>query len=296
MSFNLSGTVCAITSSADMAVTVLACGLTTIDITYQVERVPGPNEKVVASGMRYDLGGPAANAARTVLALGTDVKLVTALGDSAFTDLVRDRLDGIAITDIAPEDFILPMSSVLVDREGRRAVISTNATGLTATLAPPPLGSADAVLVDGHLMDAGTRLASAARRAGIPTILDGGSYKSGTDHLLTMIDYAAFSADFRFPGGEDTLDHALELGCRVALQTHGGAPIDVATREGRFTVDVPRVDVVDTLGAGDVFHGALALAVARGAGVRDAVVAARDAATWSVQSPGAMGWAEGVRN
>lgn len=277
-----------------MAVTVLSCGLTTIDVTYRVTRVPGPNEKVVAESMRYDVGGPAANAARTALALGADVKLVTALGDSTFTDLVRDTLDGIAISDIAPEDFALPMSSVMVDDEGGRSVVSVNTTGLTATLAPPSLGSSDVVLVDGHLMDAATRLTRAARHAGIPTVLDGGSHKSGVEQLLTTIDYAAFSADFRFPGIEDTLGHALGLGCRVALQTHGADPIEVATAEGRFTIDVPPVEVVDTLGAGDVFHGALALAVARGAELHAAIEHARDAATWSVRAPGALGWAEGV--
>lgn len=277
-----------------MSVTVLCCGLTTIDVTYRVTRAPGPDEKVVATSMRYDVGGPAANAARTVLALGADVKLVTALGDSTFTDLVRDTLDGIAITDIAPEDFALPMSSVMVDDAGHRSVVSVNATALSATLAPPPLGSADAVLVDGHLMDAACRLAQTARHASIPTVLDGGSYKAGVDHLLASIDYAAFSADFAFPGVEDTLGHALSLGAGVAIQTHGPDPIQVATEEGRFSVQVPPTAVVDTLGAGDVFHGAFTLAIARGAGLRDAIEHARDAATWSVRASGAMGWAEGV--
>ncbi|HZK06328.1 MAG TPA: PfkB family carbohydrate kinase [Actinomycetaceae bacterium] len=279
-----------------MATRILACGLTTVDATYSVTQAPGPDQKVVASGVGYDVGGPAANAARTAHALGAEVTLVTALGRSAFADLARERLEGIRLVDVAPGCHELPVSTVLVDALGRRAVVSVNATRLRVT-GPAPIGmsDADALLIDGHLMELSIGLASDARRRDVPTVFDGGSYKPGTEDLLAHIDLAAVSADFAFPGGGGTLRQLLDLGASVAIQTHGAGPIEVATAGETFAMEVPSVEVVDTLGAGDVFHGALAVAAARRMNLREAIEFAEETAAQSVQAQGAMGWAQEAR-
>nr|NLD41702.1 carbohydrate kinase [Actinomycetales bacterium] len=274
-----------------MAGSVVCCGLTTVDLVQVVDDVPGPDQKVASREARLDVGGPAANAARTAAALGAEVRLVTALGAGPFAGFVRGQLAGIEVVDLAPPGYELPISSVVLDSRGRRQVVSQNAAGLTRTAAPPTLDHADVVLVDGHLMDAAIRLAAAARRAGIPVVFDGGSYKPGTEELLYHVDVAAVSADFAFPRGGDTLRQILDHGADLALQTHGGRPVVVETVHGRKWVPVPEVEVVDTLGAGDVFHGALATAYARGDTLQAAITFAIEVATRSVQAPGALGWA-----
>lgn len=287
-----------------MRVKILACGLTTVDATYQVAATPGPNQKVVASEVHFDVGGPAANAARTARALGAEVTLVTALGHSPLRALVVERLAGITLVDVGPASHQLPISTVLLDSQGSRSVVSVNASRLTP--APPlpnlpQLLQVDALLLDGHLMDLSYQLAAGARSARVPTVFDGGSHKPGTEALLRDVDVAAVSADFTFPdlasdGVADTLGELLRLGARAALQTHGAAPITLAqglaSGPERWEIPVPKVPVVDTLGAGDVFHGALTVAIARGLALTTAVEFARDVAARSVQAPGALGWAE----
>ncbi|MDO5495761.1 MAG: PfkB family carbohydrate kinase [bacterium] len=270
---------------------VVCCGLTTLDLTYVVDEMPRADQKVTARSIRTEVGGPAANAARTALALGAEVRLVTALGSSPFADLARQGLEGIEVEDLAASEFEVPISSVVVDSQGQRQVVSRNAAGLTRTTPPRSVRGADAVLVDGHLMEAQIRVAREAQRYGVTVLFDGGSYKPGTEDLASLVDIAAVSADFTFPRGGDTLRRLLDLGADLALQTRGARPIVVESVRGRKWVPVPQVEVVDTLGAGDVFHGALTVAFARGDRPLDAVEFASGIAARSVQAPGALGWA-----
>lgn len=274
-----------------MSETILACGLTTIDITYRVDEVPAANQKVAASGLTFDVGGPAANGARTARALGSEVTLVTALGESAGALAAKDLLSGLTVVDVAPEDFTLALSSILVDARGDRTVVSTNARGVTRTEAPPSVERVDAVLVDGHLMETAIQVAEQAQRAGTPVIFDGGSYKPGTEDLLSHVTAAAVSADFAFPRHPNTLQRILDLGADVAIQTHENKPLEMMTVRGRTWIPVPEVEVVDTLGAGDVFHGALAVAFARGMPPQEAAEFAAEIASRSVAHEGALGWA-----
>jgi len=271
---------------------VVCCGLATLDLAYVVARPPLVDEKVVARELRVDAGGPALNAARTVVALGGRATLVTALGSGPLADLVRSRLGGVTVVDVAPGDHTPPVSTVMVDDSGGRAVVSTNATRLGSP-APVSLPSdADALLVDGHLMTTSTALAASA--GGPPVILDGGSWKDGLERLLPRVSVAALSAAFRLPDGDDALTGVIRRGAAAAVRTHGPLPVEILSAGQLRRVAVPPADVVDSLGAGDVFHGALAFALARGAGLDDAVAGAVVLASESVRHPGAMGWASGA--
>jgi sugar/nucleoside kinase (ribokinase family) len=294
---------------------VLACGLATLDVTQVVDALPGPDEKIVARSLDVHAGGPALNAAITAARLGCTARLASRVGTGAPAAAVASELaaEGVAVVDAAGEGWSLALSTVLVTAStGQRAVVSTNATtlGAPATLPDGVLDGVTAVLVDGHHLDLAVPLAAAAREAGIVVLLDGGSWKPGLDALLAHVDVAVLSADFHVPGvdGAGTLDAVHGHGPAVVAQSHGSGPVDVASwRPGDVTdgaaprrarLDVAQLDpsdVVDTLGAGDVLHGALLAAVAhRGArtweGLLDALGAATDVATASVTFPGARGW------
>ncbi|MPV37716.1 PfkB family carbohydrate kinase [Georgenia subflava] len=297
---------------------VVCCGLTTLDVTQVLDALPGPDEKVVARSAAVEVGGPAANAARTAAALGRPTLLVTALGTGPLAELVRDRLgaEGIDVVDLA-DDGEPPLSTVLVTAAtGQRAVASTNAVGRSVRLpATALLDGAGALLVDGHLLAAQTTLAAAARSRGVPVLLDGGSFKVGLEGLLAHVDLAVLSADFALPdGAEPTFapdlaepdlaepgpdDHegrllaaVAELGPSFVARSHGAGPVAVLAGGVRTELAVPAVgDVVDTLGAGDVLHGATAAALAEGSSWVDALAAGIATASRSVRFPGAMGWA-----
>jgi sugar/nucleoside kinase (ribokinase family) len=246
----------------------LFIGLCTLDVVQLVDHVPGSNEKLTAREQVVAAGGPAANAAVTFAHLGGSARLLTGIGSHPLGVAVTADLGrlGVDVCDLAAGSIRPPaVSSILVTASsGDRAVASTNASG--TRLAPPAdlhaLVAACAIVeFDGHHMELATAAARAARTAGRRTVLDGGSWKPGTEELLSSIDVAVCSADFRPPGTngpEDTLRFLREHGVAWTAVSRGGRPILWAGPDGSGTVDVPAVRVADTLGAGDVLHGALA--------------------------------------
>jgi sugar/nucleoside kinase (ribokinase family) len=122
-----------------------------------------------------------------------------------------------------------------------------------------------AVQVDGHHPQLAEAALACARSHGGTTVLDGGSWKPGTEALLPLVDVAACSADFHPPGTSTPSQVAAvlyEQGVRWIAITRGAEPV-LWWRDGRL-VELPVAPgpVVDTLGAGDVFHGALTHGVA----------------------------------
>lgn len=294
-----------------MAPRVLACGLATVDVVQTVERVPAPDEKVVALGTRVDAGGPALNAALTAALLGMPCRLATAVGGSsptgsALAGTVRAACEelGVELVDLAPAGSSPPVATVLVTSgTGERAVVSGMVGGGGIVAAPDAgalehlLDDVTAVLVDGHHLPAAVPLAAAARDHGIPVLLDAGSWKPGLEALLAHVDVLVASADFHPPSG-DRLEDLLALGPVWVARSTGPRPVPWRAADGTCgSVEVPEVLVVDTLGAGDVLHGALLAHLGRH-GIRDlpgALVAAVDVASRSVAAPGAHGWARPTR-
>jgi len=302
-------------SAARLPSVVLTCGLATLDVVQTVDHVPAPDEKLVATDLVVAAGGPAANAAVTCSALGIPARLLTRIGHGPLASVVAADLRGagVDVVDVGGPNLSPPVSTVLVTcGTGERAVVSVNATAsgarqLDGSGTDRPAGLLDGVavvLVDGHHLDLALACARAARERGIPVVLDGGSWKPGLEALLPLVDVAVLSADFAVPGAGDPLAAVRRAGPRVVAQSHGPGPIRVLTYEGITTVEVPAVEVVDTLGAGDVLHGALVawLASALGPGratvaeVRVGLAWAAGVASASCAAAGSRGWADdGVR-
>ena len=223
----------------------LFVGLCTLDVIQLVDRVPGSNEKLTAHEQVVAAGGPAANAAVAFAHLGGAATLLTAIGCHPLGIAVVADLErlGVTVVDLAADSVEPPaVSSVLVTASsGDRAVASTNATAYR--LAPPDdldtlVTDCDIVEFDGHHPELAVAAARAARAAGRRTVLDGGSWKAGTERLLPWIDVAVCSADFRPPGtdidgrvGEHTDGHpAVPAGPRGRLVR--GQPGRAAHRVG----------------------------------------------------------------
>ncbi|WP_234046030.1 PfkB family carbohydrate kinase [Streptomyces adelaidensis] len=266
--------------------------MSTLDVIQLVDHVPGADAKLTAREQVVAAGGPAANAAVAFAHLGGAATLLTAIGSHPLGVAVAADLDrlGVTVSDLAAGSVEPPaVSSVLVTpSSGDRAVASTNATGYR--LAPPAdldaLVAACAIVeFDGHHMELAVAAARAAGVAGRRTLLDGGSWKAGTEKLLASIDVAVCSDDFHPPGTNnptDALRFLREHGVGWAAVSRGGRPLVWAGPDSGGTVDVPAVRVADTLGAGDVLHGALAhhLAAAQDDLTPEAFVnALRDAAS-----------------
>ena len=280
---------------------IVCAGLATVDLVYRVDRIPGVDEKAEATGAEIATGGPATNAAVTASALGAQVTLVTAVGAHPLGGLIRADLAerGVRLLDAAPDAAVPPPVSAItvLNGTGQRTVVSRNAAG--AAVGVPDgldriLASADAVLVDGHH----PALAAAAGRAGRPLVVDAGSWRPVFADVFPHATVAACSAAFRHPAAPDfgeatTAAAVLAAGARHVAFTHGPDPIAWWSPNGSGTVPVPPVDAMDTAGAGDVFHGALAVAVARDPDVADlpgALAYAAAVATIRVTHPGPRAW------
>ncbi|MFF3943574.1 PfkB family carbohydrate kinase [Streptomyces sp. NPDC001902] len=244
----------------------LFVGLCTLDVITLVDHVPAPNEKLTARTQTVAAGGPATNAAATFAHLGGEAVLLTAFGGHALAgaidaDLAALGVDVINLTADSPEP--PAVSTILVTAAtGDRAVASTNVASGTSVSPPGDLsvlvGDADVVLVDAHHPALAVPAARLARAAGVPTLLDAGSWRPATPTLLPYVDVAVCSADFHPPGTStpaEVLAYLHDAGVRWTAVTQGPSPI--LRPEGQ--IPVPAVTpVVDTLGAGDVLHGALA--------------------------------------
>jgi sugar/nucleoside kinase (ribokinase family) len=278
--------------------TVLLAGLCTIDVVQRVTELPAPGEKVQSLSVDVAAGGPATNAAVTVAALGGSPVLLTLLGTHPLADLARTDLaaGGVAVVDLAPDSGSPPtISAVAVrDRDGERTVVSRNAADTTAsqpwtTRVAAGLPEAEAVLVDGHHPEVTLGVAKWARERGVPVVLDAGSWKPVLEELLPLVDVAACSAHFRAPGKS-----LRERGVPIVITTNGAAPVRWWTAEGSGAVPVPAVMPRDTLGAGDVWHGALAYGIGR-FGVPELIRFANEVAAERVRHVGPRSWVDGVR-
>ncbi len=244
----------------------LFVGLTTLDVIYQAERLPRPNEKIAAQDCAIAAGGPATNAAVAFAALGGQATLASVLGRHATRELVQADLQAwnIRLCDLEPDyDQPLPLSSAItLLGTGERAVISLNARRLQGDptlLSPSLLDEMQVVLVDGHQLVASQAIASQAQARQIPVVLDGGSWKLGLETLLPAVDYAICSADFFPPGcqtADDVMAYLRAKGVAQGAITAGEQPIQYWQQGESGILPVPQVEAVDTLGAGDIFHGA----------------------------------------
>jgi len=276
-------------------------GLATLDLVYNVDDFPAPNAKVAARDQQVYAGGPATNAAIAFAHLGGDATLVAAVGCHPLAQLIRDELRrySVQLIDLYPGFDDLPaVSSVTVDRAGRRNVVSANAARMVAPLAqidPALCAQADVVLVDGHQMPACQAWAAAARQRGVPVVFDGGSWKAGTDALLTLVHTAICSEDFHPPGcagNEEILRDLASRGVAKIAISHGAGAMDALSDGIASPVAVPQVSVVDTMGAGDILHGAYCYYAAAGLGFVDALSAAAKVASYSCCFAGTRAWME----
>jgi sugar/nucleoside kinase (ribokinase family) len=243
-------------------------GLATLDVIHRIAKAPAVNEKVTSAAQFVAAGGPAANAAVTFAGLGGDAILVTALGDDPVAELIRADLTayGVSVVDAATGTTrAVPVSAVsVVESTGDRSVVSLDAVNSDAT---PPAGlghlvaDADVVLVDGHhplIASAAVRHAAAR---GIPLVVDAGRWKPVMSDIAAYATDMVCSNDFRMPGTDSPEAAAVALvlgGVRTVVITHGGGPVEWWSDGESGSVPVQEVMVVDTLGAGDAFHGAYA--------------------------------------
>jgi len=271
--------------------TILFVGRSTFDLGYVCPAFPAENGKLSATRFWAGAGGCALNAAVTARALGSTVRLLTLLGTGPFAEAVRAELMryDVAVEDFAPGAEVLPVSSIVV--------VPGNASRTIVDQQPPQnpsrepdldalLAEATLVLTDGFLPSLAIPLCREAQARGIPVVLDGGSWKPWSAELMPHIDRAVVSERFR----PDTLEAIRALGPGQVAITRGERPIEWSDGSRSGKIAPPQVDALDTLGAGDVFHGAFCHYFAARADFPQALASAAEIAAESCRYYGPRGW------
>lgn len=304
--------------------TGLFVGLITLDVMYLTPHLPAPNQKIVAQDYAIAAGGPATNAAiafqylehlaqqatrvegaRSNLAAAPTAatRLMGVLGRHALSQFALADLQqrAIEVIDLDPDcTQPLPTSSILVTQAtGDRAVVSLNATRSQVSDYPiaQALAGVEVVLIDGHQMAIGRRVAQQAKAQQIPVVIDAGSWKPGFETVLPLADYVICSAHFYPPGcttHQDVFAYLQASGVPHLAITRGAEPIlcRSAAETGQSQaneIPVPAAQVIDTLGAGDVLHGAFCHFVVR-SDFKTALDQAARIAAQSCQSFGTRAW------
>ena len=254
---------------------VLCVGHASFDITMTAAHHPGADEKMLADALQAGGGGPAANAAVQVARLDGDAGFCGYLGNDIFGCAHLDELiaEGVETSLVTRGAHPTPLSQILAKPDGTRSVVNFKADtpwlvgdvvddSALQHLAP------GAVLFDGHEPLLSATVCNWARARGIPTVLDAGSLHRGTRELAGEADYLVASEKFarQWSGSED-IDSALAAlrevsSCVVVTCGEGGLYWSQGDASGSLAAFA--VEAVDTTGAGDAFHGAFALGLARG--------------------------------
>ncbi|MGB3407101.1 MAG: PfkB family carbohydrate kinase [Jannaschia sp.] len=240
---------------------LLVCGIAVMDYVHRVEAIPRGEGKHRSVSFERIGGGCAANAAVGAARLGAEVTLLTRLGADATGDELAAMLISHGVRPAWTRGGATPLSSVMLDPAGERMIV--NFPGRDLPTAPPIVPSCDAVLSDCRWPEAAEAVLTHARANDLPGVLDGEKYTP--EPLAALASHVVFSAPgLRDFTGIDALDRALaDASARLpGLVAFTDGANGVRWAHGP-SIAAPRITPVDTLGAGDVWHGAFALALGR---------------------------------
>lgn len=286
-----------------MAAHIICLGNSTLDRVWPVAELPAASGKYRATDYLEVGGGMAANAAVAAARLGGAVAYWGRGGDDAAGHAMQTEMAayGVDVTHYR----LFPgarsaTAAVLVASDGERLIVNFRGAGLPDATDWLPLdrvrGNA-AVLADIRWSAGACALFAQARTLSIPTVLDAESAEAPAfATVLPLTDHAIFSevglqtfsgsASLKPMQYSVVLERARKLGCRVAAVTRGAHGITWLDDFGCHHQPAFAVEVVDTTGAGDVFHGAYALALAESQPVAAAMRFASGVAALKCTKPG----------
>ncbi|HEX5284333.1 MAG TPA: PfkB family carbohydrate kinase [Bryocella sp.] len=286
--------------SNSKGVDLVGVGLNATDTLIRLSEFPQRGSK-----LEYDVESlmPGGQVASTVVACqtwGLRTRYVGKLGDDEASRLHAREFDrtGVEAKLVNVAEASSPKSLILVDPDGERTVLCRRDERLI--LQPEELRSewitdARALHVDGHDTAAAIQAASWAREAGLAVIADLDEIYPGVDALIEKIDYLIVSRDFpaRLTGEKNLVKALREIqtryGCQLTAATLGPGGVLAWNGETVHYAPAYRVPVVDTTGAGDIFHAGFIFALLHGWPLQRQLDFACAAAAMNCMAEGARG-------
>jgi sugar/nucleoside kinase (ribokinase family) len=243
-------------------VEALFIGQTYIDVTFLTDHLPTGDEKHVASAYAISFGGNAVTAAFCCAKLAIVPELITSVADDWLGRMFIDMASNYAIP-IHPRLVRSSSLSFIMPKEGKRAIVRCRDDRYLNSFPILDLAGCRVLHVDGHQPDAALWYAKKCRAEGILTSLDGGGVRSNTRELLAYIDVAVVAERLcqqmqLTPAG--MLEYIKARGSRIGGVTLGERGFlwydETGAVRSLAALPIPPDRIVDTSGAGDVFHGA----------------------------------------
>jgi sulfofructose kinase len=264
---------------------ILCIGMPVRDLTFRIEELPARGFKVNASHFEEISGGNALNAAIGIVRLGGRASICGPMGDARETSsrYIFDKLanEGIDTTHIVRmPGLVTPISNIMIDPSGERTIVTFRDPELWKVELPDPdklLENCSAILTENRCAEFCTDLCAEARRRGIPVVVDVDRTMSLREGLLTASSHLVFSSEaLQSTAGVADDAEALKKIAKLTpsfLAGTQGAQGTLWLDEQHNLQQTPAfpVHTVDTLGAGDVFHGAFTLAITEQQDLRQAL-------------------------
>ncbi|WP_340685762.1 ribokinase [Amycolatopsis coloradensis] len=272
---------------------VLVIGSANADLVVPVDRRPGGGETVLGGDTVLSPGGKGANTAVAAARLGADVALLGAVGDDPYGELLKRSLaeSGVNTGCLRTSERPTGIAYITVTPDGENSILVS--PGANSALRPEDvdLDGAEVVVLSLEIpLETVEHAVAKAVESGAKTLLNlspaaelSAKTLQGLDVLLVNEHEAAFLL-----GGEADFPKLLDLGPKAAVVTLGAKGAAVVTADGVTEVPSPKVEAVDTTGAGDAFAGALATSLAKGDELAEAARKAVKVAAITVTRQGAQ--------
>ncbi|MHB1004430.1 MAG: ribokinase [Chloroflexota bacterium] len=269
--------------------TVVVVGSANVDLIGRASRLPGPGETVLGEGFAMLPGGKGANQAVACARLGANSRFVGRIGRDAFGDFVLERMrrEGVDTACLGRDaEVATGVALINVDAQGRNSILV--APGANGRLSPADVELASAALAADALLlqleiplPAVAKAAALARAQGAVVILNPAPARTLPDELWGLVDVltpnqselcllSGLPVDGR-AACERAARSLLERGVRAVVVTLGAEGALLVSDGTVVQVAAYPVHVIDTTGAGDAFSAGLAVALAEGRSLREAI-------------------------
>ena len=265
---------------------VVGLGQCSFDNLFIVDSFPVPDTKKEAIAYETAGGGPVATALVSLSRLGVNCSFHGVVGDDDAGEKIRKSLEKEHInTDglITREQSHSQIAFICIEKgSGKRTIFwkRPSAESIKPHELPDDfLENKDFLLVDGLMAEASVYAAKKAHEKNIPVMLDAGRLREGMVELAQLCDYIVCSEEFarQYAGSgqdfdaEKTVLKMKSFSARATTITLGNKGSITMTDTDVFQVPADTVDVVDTTGAGDVFHGGYIYGLLQKCDIKDVV-------------------------
>lgn len=263
---------------------IIVVGSYNATLSIFVDRLPRPGETLLGNGFTGGPGGKGSNQAIAARRLGGDVHFVGCVGKDGYGDAALElwNKERVLTKHVKRSDTHTGIAFVLVDRTGNNMIAVD--PGANNDLGPEEVRGAEPLFRQSGILliqleiplDTVETAARLAKGCGNTVVLNPAPGRKASQLPLRYVDvvtpneeeFLELAGVRDLEAGSETI---MEMGPRAVVVTLGERGAFVATPDDRFTVPVPSVKAIDTTGAGDAFNGALAIALAEGKSLREAV-------------------------